>query len=137
MKRHALSVLAYVVATFMTQAVSHFGVNAQHYSAVTYLRTDPIFPLGVLSMLIQGVVLSYLYARIVGAHRSTTGAVRFAWISGAILVSYIALAEAAKYQVPSITSWILVEGTAGFAQFTLYGILLGLAHRESVEVGGA
>jgi hypothetical protein len=38
---------------------------------------------------------------------------------GAILVSCIALAEAVKYQVPSITSWLLVERIAGIVQFTL------------------
>ncbi len=130
MKRHVLSVIAYVAATFVTQAVSHFGVNAEHYAAVTHLRKDPIFPLGVLSMLVQGGALSLLYARIAGACRTMGGAVEFAWMSGAILVSYIALAEAAKYQVPSIASWLLVEATAGFVQFTLYGWLLGLVYRE-------
>jgi hypothetical protein len=134
MRIYVLSVLAYVAATFVTQAASHFAVNADHYAAVTYLRKDPIFPLGVLSMLIQGCVLSYLYARTAGSKRSIPGAIGFAWMGGSILVTYIALAEAAKYQVPSVTSWLWVEGIAGFIQFTLYGTLLGLVHRSSVEV---
>ena len=97
------------------------------------MRKDPIFPLGILSMLIQGSVLAYLYARVTGPRRSAAGAISFAWMSGAILVSYIALAEAAKYQVPSIASWILVEGIAGFVQFSIYGILLGLVYRRFAE----
>ncbi len=64
MRKHFLAVLAYVVATFATQAVSHFGVNAAHYATVTYLRAQPIFALGVLSMLIQGSIMSYLYAQL-------------------------------------------------------------------------
>jgi len=44
-------------------------------------------------------------------------------------VSYEALAEAAKYGVPSVASWIAVEVAAGFVQFTFYGVLLGLVHR--------
>jgi len=48
----------------------------------------------------------------------------FAWLVGSILVSYEALAEAAKYSVPSVASWIAVEPAAGCVQFTLYGALL-------------
>lgn len=129
MKKHVLAVLAYVVATFGTQAVSHFGVNAAHYAAVTYLRAQPIFALGVLAMLIQGCISTYVYAQVPEAGRSIGHAVRFAWLVGGILVSYEALAEAAKYSVPSVSSWIAVELAAGFVQFTLYGALLGWAHR--------
>ena len=58
-------------------------------------------------------------------------AVRLAWLFGAFLVSYIALGEAAKYTVPSIPSWIAVEVGVGFVQFTIAGLLLGLAHRSA------
>src|SRR5207244_11721059 len=129
MRKHFLAVLAYVVATFATQAVSHFGVNAAHYAAVTYLRAQPIFALGVLSMLIQGSIMSYLYTQLPQSGRSIGHAVLFAWLVGSILVSYEALAEAAKYGVPSVASWIAVEVAAGFVQFTFYGVLLGLVHR--------
>jgi len=132
MKKHVLAVLAYVVATFATQAVSHFGVNAAHYAAVTYLRAQPIFALGILAMLIQGSIITYVYAQLPDAGRSIGHAVLFAWLVGGILVSYEALAEAAKYSVPSVSSWIAVEVAVGFVQFTLYGALLGWAHRARV-----
>src|SRR5437879_13824611 len=79
MRKHFLAVLAYVVTTFATQAVSHFGVNAAHYAAVTYLRAQPIFALGVLSMLIQGSIMSYLYAQLPQSGRSIGHAVLSAW----------------------------------------------------------
>jgi len=129
MKKHVLAVLAYGVATFGTQALSHFAVNKAHYAAVTYLRPDPIFPLGVATMLIQGSILSYLYSRLGTQARSMRHAVRFGWLTGGFLVSYIAWGEAAKYVVPAIGSWIAVEVIAGFAQFTLYGLLLGFVYR--------
>ena len=132
MKKHVLAVLAYVVATFATQAVSHFGVNAARYAAVTYLRAQPIFALGILSMLIQGSIITYAYVQVPEAGRSIGHAVLFAWLVGGILVSYEALAEAAKYSVPSVASWIAVEVAAGFVQFTLYRALLGWVHRARV-----
>jgi hypothetical protein len=129
MKKQLLSVLAFVVATFVTQAASHFGVNAAHYAAVAHLREQPIFPLGVLAMLIQGGVLAHLYPRVAGSRRSMSEALKFAGLAGAFLLSYTALAEAAKYSVPAVAPWIAVEAAAGFVQFLFYGLLLGLIHR--------
>src|SRR3989440_8629072 len=125
MRQHLLAILAYVVATFATQAVSHFGVNAAHYAAVTYLRAQPLFALGILSMLIQGSIMAYLYAQLPGAGRSIGHAVCFAWLVGGILVSYEALAEAGKYTVPALGSWIAVEAAAGRVEVTLFRGLVG------------
>jgi hypothetical protein len=128
MRRHILTILGYIVATFFTQATSHFVIFAQHYAALTYLRAETIFPLGFATMIIQGSVLSYVFANSRFAGGSRMDAVQFAWLFGAFLVSYTALGEAAKYNVPSIPSWIAVEVGVGFVQYTLFGILLGLAH---------
>jgi hypothetical protein len=78
---------------------------------------------------IQGSILSYVFA----GSRFDTGrlkdAIVLSWLFGAFLVSYIALAEAGKYTVPSVTSWIAVEAGVGFVQYTLIGALCALAHR--------
>src|SRR2546425_12399129 len=132
MRKHVLAVLVYVVATFATQAVSHFGVNAAHYAAVTYLRPQPVFALGILSMLIQGSIMAYLYAHVPGAGRSIGHAVFFAWLVGGILVSYEALAEAGEEYVSGVGSWIAVELGAGRLQFTVSCALAGLGNRACV-----
>ncbi len=128
MKKHILTVLGYMVASFATQATSHFVLFAQHYAAVPYIKSPPIFALGFLVMIIQGSVLSYVFANSRFAGGSRMDAVRFAWLFGAFLVSYTALGESAKYSVPSIRAWIAVEAGVGFVQHTLFGILLGVAH---------
>src|SRR5258706_15025792 len=124
MSRHILSVLGYIVASFATQATSHSVIFRQHYAATTHLRAEPIFALGFAAMIIQGSVLSYAFANSRFAGRSWMDAVRFTWLFGAFLVSYIALGEAAKYSVPSVPAWIAVEAGVGFWQFTLARILL-------------
>ena len=128
MRRHTLAVLGYIVATFFTQAMSHFVIFTQHYAAVPIMRAETIFPLGFATMIIQASVLSYVFANSRFAGGSRMDAVRFAWLFGAFGVSYAALGEAAKYNVPSIPSWLAVEAGVGFVQYTLFGILLGLAH---------
>jgi hypothetical protein len=46
-------------------------------------------------------------------------------LMGILLISYIALVEPSKYQVPSVTSWMAVEGIIGLIRFAMFGILLG------------
>jgi hypothetical protein len=132
MTKHVLAVVAYLVATFATQALSHFVVNVEHYAAVTFMRAEPIFALGVASMVIQGTIFSYLYSRMAAARRSIGHAVGFSWLVGGVLVSYIALAEPAKYVVP-VASSVAVESLAGLVQFTVFGVLLGLVYRRQLS----
>lgn len=137
---HILRVIAYVLTTFAVQVTSHLVVNVEHYATVGHMRTAPIFALGVLAMLVQGVVLSGLYSRSEWARGSTLGSLQFAWLAGGFLVSYIALAEAAKYTIPAILPWLITEIAAGFVQFTLYGVLLGFIdarQRESPSAAAA
>ncbi|MCI0518440.1 MAG: hypothetical protein L0Y45_11475 [Woeseiaceae bacterium] len=132
MRRHVLTILAFIVATFVTQALSHFVVAADHYAAVTYIRKEPIFAFGFLAMVIQGAILSALYSQLTNRYGSTVAkALGFSCLMGVFLVSYIALAEAAKYQVPNIASWIGVELTSNLVQFSLFGSFLNFIYRNA------
>src|SRR5688572_4133713 len=116
---------AYVVCTFLVQALSHFVVFKTHYAQVSFLRPEPVFALGVLAMLVQGAVLTFLYLRHASSAPPLLGGWLFGLLSGAFFLSYSILAEPAKYMVPSVGSWILVETVAGLFQFSLFGLALG------------
>jgi hypothetical protein len=130
MKQHILSVVGYILATFLVQGMSHFVVFSGHYAGIPILRPEPNFVLGLSSMVTQGAILSYVLA----GSRFDTGklknAIVLAWLFGAFLVSYIALAEAGKYNVRDISAWIAVEVGVGFIQYTLIGTLYGLVRRR-------
>ena len=128
--RVLLTVLAYVAATFAVQAASHFVLNADHYRSISIMRTEPLFVLGFTSMLIQGLLFGLLFPVFNGDHKPIRNGLVFSWAMGLFLASYIALAEASKYVVPSLASWIEVEVGAAAAQFTLFGVLLGLIHSD-------
>jgi len=130
MKKHALTILGYFVATFGSQAISHFLLFKDHYAEVSFIKPEPIFALGFTSMFLQGLILSVVHERSSFSKGSLLSSVKLAWLFGLFLVSYIGLAEAAKYAVPNVPSWIGVEFSVGFVQFTLAGIFLNLAHRS-------
>jgi hypothetical protein len=137
MKQHSLAVLGYIVATFVTQAASHFVLFTQHYAAVPWIKPDPVFAFGITSMIVQGAILSFVYSRSAFNSGRLFDAITLSWLFGAFLVSYIGLGEAAKYAVPDMASWIGVECASGAVQFTLAGILLALAHRGAARIAQA
>lgn len=120
-----LSTLAFVLATFIIQPLSHFVVNVDHFASIDILRPEPIFALGFVAMLVQGLIMGLLYSKIVTAKSGIGDGINFALLMGFFLSAYIGFAEPAKYTITPIWSWMVVEISASVVQFSLYGALLG------------
>jgi hypothetical protein len=124
-----VTVLAYTATTFAVQGGSHFGVNAAHYAAIPILRAEPVVAMGLASMVVQGLIFAWLYPTFAAGTSTVRKGIAFSWALGGFLASYIVLGEAGKYSIPSIPSWIAVEGVVAFVQYTVFGAWLGLIHR--------
>ena len=130
LKKISLGILAFMLVSFAVQAMSHFVINAEYFTEIEIIRKEPIMTLGIATMFIQGAVLSCLYS-ILSKNGSSVGkGIVYGILMGIFLVSYIALVEPSKYTVPSVSEWIAVESIAGFIQFTLFGLLLGLLYSK-------
>lgn len=130
MLAHTLSVLAYLVITFAVQATNHFVINTAHYARQDIVAPEPVLAGGIASILVQGVVLTFLYSRLRPVFPGVTGGLWFALLMGAFLGSYIALSEPSKYLVFSWFEWFAVEASASLAQFGLFGLALGYIHEK-------
>ena len=128
MIRHILGVLAYVVGTLVVQGSSHLVFLKAHYDSHSFLRPEPIFALGISSMLIQGAVLTFVHSKVKLTTNKLFNALTLSWLFGSYVVSYKALGEAGEFLVPVISNWIAVETIAGILQYSLIGILLYFAH---------
>ena len=126
----ATTIIAYVICTFGVQGANHFAINKEHYAAMTVMRVEPVIAMGITSMLIQGLIFALLFPTFNRSGSAVKNGIVFAWAIGGFLASYIALGEAGKYAIPSISSWFIVESVAAFVQYTLFGALLGLIHRQ-------
>jgi len=130
MKKIIIGTLIFILVSFIVQALSHFVINVAHFASISFMRSEPIMTLGIFTMIIQGVVLSYFYRFYKHIDSDWKTGLKYGLLIGAFFVSYIALVEPSKYQVPNITNWILVESIAGLIQFSLFGILLGIAYHK-------
>ena len=120
-----IGTLSYIGASFLIQFMSHFAINTDHYASISFMREEPLMYFGLFTMLLQGILLTVLYLKWANGNFNIRQGVLFAWLVGAFFVSYLALVEADKYDVQNIMEWIIVEGSAGAMQFTLFGLLLG------------
>ena len=95
-----------------------------------FTRSEPIIPLGLVSMLIQGLVLSYLYPLCAqGRHSAKTGAM-FGLLMGVLLASSAVIAEAAKQNVTSLPTWLVLETVYYLLQFSVVGAVMGAIYAK-------
>lgn len=124
-KNLIIGAVSYIGASFLVQALSHFVINKEHYASISFMRTEPLMVFGLITMLIQGVVLTTLYQKWANNEFSIKQGITFSLLAGLFFVSYLALVEPDKYAVSNVGEWMIVEGVAGLVQFTIFGTLLG------------
>ena len=121
---------AYLAITFALGFIWHLVVFKDLYCRLAiYTRIeDPIIPLGLLSMFLQGAVLAYLYPLVAGGARPVSGGLWFGLLMGLFIASSAVLAEAGKQRVTSLRTWLLVESVYYAIQFSLTGLAIGFIY---------
>ncbi|PJZ25232.1 DUF1761 domain-containing protein [Leptospira hartskeerlii] len=131
MKKFIMAVLGYLLPSFVLGVLWHFVFFKELYDSFgIYNRKDPIIALGFSTMLIQGVVLAYLYPYFKSLEaRPIIGGLKFGLIFGTFLYSVSTMANAAKIEVVNPISWFAIQAVFHFLQFGISGILIGLAYK--------
>ncbi len=124
--------LGYIIITFALGATWHLILFRNVYDALgVYANLDhPNFVLGILSMVIQGWLLSWLFPRFCRGQHPLKEALMFFWLMGLFFGSGSVIAEVAKQHVSSLTLWFLLAGGFTFIHFTLIGLLFGFIYRN-------
>jgi hypothetical protein len=128
-KKIALATLSYVVLSMLIAFPWHmiwFHDLYEKMGAVT--RAEPIVPLGMLSMLIQGAVIAYLYPFwYKGGHPVFQG-IKFSFIAGLLIYTVMGFATAAKMNIEPVSTFLIYHTAFQAIQFTLTGAALGLIY---------
>lgn len=128
-RNFALATLAYVLASFVLGYTWHLLLFKEAYFGLgAYTREPPIIAFGLGSMLLQGLILAYLYSHAPRSGRPFADALRFALLTGLFLWSVSVLAFAAKTQVASLATFFALSSLFHLIQFGAYGLLLGWIH---------
>lgn len=132
-KKFWFGVAAYVLPTFPLGYLWHLTWFAPQYQALQIYRPDVIIPFGLFSMLVQGMLLSWLFPKVVSSDERSSwlwnglifgaGVGLFAWTLSTIAV-------AAKNVMTSVPLFLALETGFTIVQYAIVGPLIALAHRR-------
>ena len=126
--------LVYLVVSMVLGMTWHFVFFKELYESLKiYNRVEPIIPLGLASMLMQGVILAYLFPFFYRSGNAIAQGLKFSLLMGLFLFSVSTLANAAKIEVTSMLSWLCIQTAFHAIQFTLVGIGIGIVYKSDSE----
>src|SRR5688500_16647925 len=130
-KRIAIGALCYLIPTFALGFVWHLVAFKGYYDALAIYRKDVIIPFGFLSMSIQALLFSWIYARVFA--RWSDGKARalgYAGFGAMLSWSFTTIAVAAKNVMSSVPDYLLIESGFTVAQWLLVAPLTALLLRR-------
>jgi hypothetical protein len=131
-KRIAVGALCYLIPTFALGFVWHLIAFKGYYDALAMYRKDVIIPFGFLSMSIQALLFSWVYARVFALWSDLKSRMLGYALFGALLSwSFTTIAVAAKNVMSSVPDYLLIESGFTLVQWIIVGPLtVGLLRRS-------
>lgn len=127
--RFITAVFGYVLVTFVIAAGWHLMLFKELYDELgIFTRGEPLIALGVVSMLMQGVVLAYWYPRWSRGGTPVREGIRFGFVAGVLMASIAVFAEAGKQYVSSLSTWLIFESLYYLLQFSIAGAVIALIY---------
>jgi hypothetical protein len=126
-KKILFATLGYLAVTFALGASWHFAFFPDLYHGFgIYNRAEPIIPLGMLSMLPQGLVMALIYPRWYRGEAPLAAGLKFGLLMGLFLFSVSTLSNAAKINVNGLGAFVLIQVAFHALQFASAGAVFGL-----------
>ena len=135
-RKFVLAVIAYIIVAFAVAASWHLVFFKDLYDQFgIYTRKEPLIPLGITSMVMQGLVLSYLYPNFFRGGSPLAQGLKFGLLIGVLMASIAVFAEASHQNVSSLMTWLTFESAYYFLQFGLVGMIIGMIYGKKVSQG--
>lgn len=133
MTKILVTATGYIVIVFPLALGWHAGLFEEKYLTFGYFAGEPNIPVGLASIIIQGVVLAIIYPLF---HSNGAGFVRafqFAGLMGLFFWTSHVLALVAKQNVPNASGFVALETGYLALQFGLFALVLGMVYRAPIK----
>ncbi|PCJ53782.1 MAG: DUF1761 domain-containing protein [Planctomycetota bacterium] len=128
-KKIILATISYVILTMAVAYPWHMVLFHDMYIEMgAYTRAIPSIPLGMSAMILQGLVIAYLYPFYYKSGNPIIQGIKFSLIMGLAVYSAMGFAMAAKIDINPISKFLLFSLMFQIIQFVLTGIALGLIY---------
>ena len=129
MTKVLLATAAYITIVFPLALGWHVGLFKEKYDAFGYFAGEPNVPVGLATIVVQGLALALIYPLF---HTGSAGFVRafqFAGLMGLFYWTSHVLALVAKQNVPNAGGFVAMETGYLILQFGLFALVLGWIYR--------
>lgn len=133
LKSTLLGMLTYTLVTFPLAVIWHVLIFKDAYTEFGYFQGEPSFTLGLVTIIIQGCVLSFLYPYVSFGGSSIIRGLKFSLLIGVFFWSSHVLAFIAKQIVINSFLFVAMETFYLLFQFGIYGVLIGLIYSKTLD----
>ena len=137
MHKFWLSVAGYFLATMAVAYPWHILLFHDQYMAMgAFTRGEPIMPLGMAAVIVQGIVFAYFYPLFLahkGGGSSLKRGIQFSLLMGLTVYTVMVFATAAKFKIEPLSQFLFYGTAFQLLQFVVVGVVLGWIHLERVQ----
>ncbi len=128
-KKLVFATLSFVFLSLPIAATWHMVLFDEQYAAFgAFTRTEPIMPLGILSMVMQGAVIAYLYPFYNRGENPIKQGIKFSLLMGVMIYTMMGFTAAAKTMIEPVPEFLMYVTGFCLLQFTITGTALGLIY---------
>ncbi len=131
-KTTIIGTIAYSLVTFPLAIIWHILLFEATYRSFGYFEGEPDFLLGLATIVIQGFILSFLFPFVKFSGKAIHRGLKYSLLMGSFFWTSQVLAFVAKQVVANSTLFILMESVYLLLQFGLYGLLMGIIHKNKL-----
>ena len=132
-KQITLGTLAYTIVTFPLAVIWHVVIFEDQYQSFSYIEGEPSFLLGLITIIIQGIVLSYLYPFVSFEGKSAVRGLKYSLLIGFFFWTSHVLAFVAKQDISNTLLFITMESFYLLLQFGIYGVFIGFIYAKALQ----
>lgn len=134
-KKYILATASYIVLSFVIAYPWHLvWFHDLYVSMGAVTRPEPIVPLGIFTMVIQGVVIAYFYPFWYRGGNPLWSGIRFSLTIGLLIYTVMGFGTAAKFNIEPIGTFLAYHTVFQFLQFTITGAALGLIFGRNIKI---
>lgn len=128
-KKVVYGTIAYTAGTFSLAILWHVILFEERYRTFKYFEGEPNFAIGLVTILVQGTILSVLFPIVRLSGSTYVRGFKFALLIGTFFWTSHVLAFVAKQAVDNLGLFVAMETVYLCLQFGLFGFLIGFVYR--------
>lgn len=127
----SLGTLAYILVTLPLVIFWHSVLLKSMYLSFDYFGEEPSYLISFVSILIQGVILSFLYPHVKLKGIPAVRGLKYALLMGGFFWTSHVLAFAANNSLSNTPLFYLLESFYLCFQFSIYGVLIAVIYGKN------